>query len=341
MRTTATNRRLHVLLSAIREGSLVPRPEFQRRLVLSNKHKAAFLQTVLMEYPFPEVYVAAGELNAETGDATEMLVDGQQRLSTLHQYFVGSEELRLGDEVLPYAQLSQEKKLRFLEYDVVIRDLGNLSIPEIKEVFRRINSTDYALNAMEVHNARFEGAFKKFGEEIADHEFFERHRIFSTTDIKRMQDLRLVLIIVITIMSAYFNRDDELESYLERYNDEFEQAEDMRAQLTSVFAFVEACGFGPKSRAWKKADIFTLIVELQRATFHKHLELEQSNVGRELSSFYDAVDSSQGASEDADISDYYKAALQASNDRGSRIRRGNIIARILEGAGRQRTLAGS
>jgi len=341
MRTTATNRRLHVLLTAIREGTLVPRPEFQRRLVWSNKHKIAFLQTVLMEYPFPEVYIAAGELNPETGDATEMLVDGQQRLSTLHQYFVGSEELRLGDDVPRYAELPQEKKLRFLEYDVVIRDLGNLSIPDIKEVFKRINSTDYALNAMEVHNARFEGAFKKFGEEIADHEFFERHRIFSTTDIKRMQDLRLVLIIVITIMSTYFNRDDELESYLERYNDEFEQAEEIRTQLTSAFAFIEGCGFSPRNRVWKKADIFTLVVELQRAIYHNRLDLDPKNVGSGLSAFYDEVDRSQGASDDAFVADYYKAALQATNDRGSRITRGKIIAGLLGQMAQQRVLAGA
>jgi hypothetical protein len=51
---------------------------------------------------------------------------GQQRISTLLQYFLGSDELKLGDEIQPYAELPQEKKLQFLEYDVVVRDLGNL-----------------------------------------------------------------------------------------------------------------------------------------------------------------------------------------------------------------------
>jgi hypothetical protein len=330
VRTTATNRRLHALLTAIREGTLVPRPEFQRRLVWSNKHKVAFLQTVLMEYPFPEIYIAAGELNADTGEATEMLVDGQQRISTLYQYFTGSAELRLSEDVMAYAELAQEKKLQFLEYDVVVRDLGNMSIEAIKEVFKRINSTDYALNAMEVHNARFEGEFKKFGEEIAANDFFERHRTFTSTDVKRMQDLRLVLIIVITVMSTYFNRDDELEAYLERYNDEFEQADEIRAMLTALFVFIEDCGFGQRSRAWKKADIFTLIVELHRALYRQHLELDPAEVGQQLSEFYDAVDASQGATDDADLAAYYRAALQATNDRGSRIARGEIIFRKLE-----------
>jgi uncharacterized protein with ParB-like and HNH nuclease domain len=339
MRTTATNRRLRVLLTAIREKTLIPRPEFQRRLVWSNKHKIAFLQTVLLEYPFPEIYVAAGDVNAETGEATELLVDGQQRISTLLQYFLGSDELKLGDDVPAYTDLSQEKKLQFLDYDVVVRDLGNLSITKIKEVFQRINSTDYALNPMEVHNARYEGAFKKFGEELAAHDFFERHRIFSSSDVKRMQDLRLVLIIVITMMSTYFNRDDELESYLEKFNDEFDQDDEIRAQLYSLFDFIESAEFNPKSRVWKKADLFTLIVELNRALYREHLELDPKQVGSRLSDFYNEVDRLQGMTDDPHIADYYKASLQATNDRSSRIRRGEIISQRLREIARQRTLA--
>lgn len=344
MRTTATNRRLRVLLTAIREKSLIPRPEFQRRLVWSNKHKIAFLQTVLMEYPFPEIYVAAGEVNSETGEATELLVDGQQRISTLLQYFIGSDELKLPSDIPPYSDLPHERKLRFLEYDVVVRDLGNLSIDKIKEVFQRINSTDYALNPMEVHNARYEGAFKRFGEELASQDFFDRHRVFSSSDVKRMQDLRLVLIIVITLMSTYFNRDDELEAYLDRFNDDFEEGDDVRARLVEIFNFIELAGFDPRSRVWKKADLFTLIIELDRALNREHLDLDPNEVGNRLSTFYKEVDLGVDTPDESftvnrDVVDYYKASLQATNDRSSRIRRGDIISRLLKEIAAQRTLA--
>jgi len=252
---------------------------------------------------------------------------------------VGSDELKLGDEIQPYAELPQEKKLQFLEYDVVVRDLGNLSIATIKEVFQRINSTDYALNPMEVHNARYEGALKKFGEELAAHDFFERHRIFSSSDVKRMQDLRLVLIIVITMMSTYFNRDDELESYLEKFNDDFEQGDDIRTQLFNLFDFIESAEFGAKSRVWKKADFFTLIVELNKALYREHLDLYPEEVGSRLSEFYNEVDRLQGVTDNRDVADYYRASLQATNDRSSRIRRGEIIAQRLKAIAGQRTLA--
>ena len=122
MKTTATNRKLRQLLTALNTGHLIPRPDFQRRLVWANKHKIAFIKTVLEDFPFPEIYVAAGEVDPETGEGFELLVDGQQRISTLHQYFSGSSELKLNSEIPPYAKLEKETKINFLEYDVVVRD---------------------------------------------------------------------------------------------------------------------------------------------------------------------------------------------------------------------------
>jgi hypothetical protein len=124
MKTTATNRKVRELLTALRHKKLVPRPDFQRRLVWNNKDKSAFLETVLLSYPFPEIYVAAGDVDVETGEGTELLVDGQQRVTTLHQYFTASPDLALYGDVKPYADLTKEEKEAFLQYDVVVRDLG-------------------------------------------------------------------------------------------------------------------------------------------------------------------------------------------------------------------------
>ena len=116
-------------------------------------------------------------------------------------------------------------KKRFLQYDVVVRDLGSLSDREIKQVFQRINSTGYSLNAMEIDNSRFDGEFKVTAERIAEDEFFASHRVFSSNQVRRMEDTRFVLAYMITIMSTYFNRDAEIESYLEMYNEEFLEAD--------------------------------------------------------------------------------------------------------------------
>ncbi len=332
MKTTATNRKLRLLLTAIRNNTLIPKPEFQRRLIWTNKHKIALLQTVLEQYPFPEIYIASGEVNPLTGEGTEMLVDGQQRITTLYQYFIGSNELRLGKEVRPYAELSETEKISFLEYEVVIRDLGKMGIDEIKAVFQKINSTNYSLNAIEIFNARFDGEFKAVCEELAEDRFFDERRIFSSYEIKRMQDVRFMLVLVATVMSTYFNRDDDLESYLQKYNDEFDEKDRIKDEVEKVFRFIEKCEFDSKSRVWKKIDLFTLLVELHRVMFRDKIDLDAKQLSSRLSQFYNAVDSGGGTEKVITfVKTYHEASIAATNDRGSRIKRGEIINQVIKG----------
>jgi uncharacterized protein with ParB-like and HNH nuclease domain len=340
MKTSATNRKLRVLLNEIKANVLIPRPEFQRRLVWTNEDKLKFLKTVLEGYPFPEIYIAAGTVNPDTGEGTEMLVDGQQRMTTLYQYFIGSEEIKLKDQFQLYNDLSKDEKISFLEYEVVIRDLGHKTIEEIKEIFKRINSTKYSLNAMEIHNARFDGAFKHFAEEISQNNFFETNRIFTVTDVRRMLDVVFCLNVIVTILSTYFNRDDEIESFLLKYNDEFEYADDLRSELVDTFSKIEKLGMSDKSRGWKKSDLFTLIVELHRAIYKDKMDLDLKKIGEQLENFYSLVDA-RSYLENISANDYRKATTAGTNDRGSRIERGKTVADIIRGKTRYDRLSDS
>ncbi len=333
MKTTATNRKIRELLTRLREGKLVPNPDFQRRLVWSNKDKSAFLETVLLNFPFPEVYVAAGEVNVETGEGTELLVDGQQRLTTLLQYFTVSPDLILYGDVKPYAELTREQKEAFLQYDVVVRDLGLVELDVLRNVFQRINATRYALNAMEIHNSRFEGEFKAFGEQFAQRPFFDSHRVFSAAEIRRMQDVRFTLTVGATSLGTYFNRDDELEEYLRRYNDDFAMRTDLERELDTALEFIDQMNVPATSRIWKKADLLTAIVELHGALFKRQQMLDPTRFAQALKTFYATVDDpgSRGTPE-SDASRYYKAALQATNDRSSRATRGEIIRKLINTA---------
>lgn len=328
MDTIGSNRRLRQLLTDIANNKLIPRPDFQRRLVWTNKEKLSFIRTVLSEFPFPEIYVAAGDVNTDTGEGTELLVDGQQRLTTLYQYFKGSPELRLSPDLTPYTLLDTENKRAFLEYQVVVRDLGQMDIDSIKRIFLQINSTSYSLNALEMLNARYDGNFKKFAELIAADNFFERHGVFGSLDIRRMLDVRYCLTIIITMMSTYFNRDDELEPYLERYNEEFNNQSDLENQLQGTLLAIEACHFESNSRVWKKVDLFTLIIELHKIFFKHNKPIDIPDISNRLKLFYTHVDS---GSEKEAVAMYRKATIQATNDRSSRISRGEIIQSILNG----------
>jgi Protein of unknown function DUF262 len=192
MKTAATNKKVRELIQAVRQGKIIPRPEFQRRLVWSRDDKNHFIDTILRQYPFPEIYLADGDVDLETGEGTQLLVDGQQRVSTIIQYFDGDVDLKL--TVVPaYHALNDDEKKAFLLYDVAVRDLGSIGRDEIIEVFKRLNATKYSLLDIEINNAIYAGALKLFAEHIADDAFFERHSVFNALDLKRMGDLRSLL----------------------------------------------------------------------------------------------------------------------------------------------------
>ena len=327
MKTSPTNKKIREVISMVKELKLLPRPEFQRRLVWSRDDKNHFLDSVLRGFPFPEIYFSDGDVNLETGQGTQLLVDGLQRVSTLIQYFDGDPELKL-TAVPPYRTLKEDEKKAFLQYDVAVRDLGAISKEEVIEVFKRLNATKYSLLDIEINNAIYAGALKSFCERIAENKFFGVHSVFNVTDYKRMGDLRYVLGIVGTMLQGYFNRDDAFEGLLGRYNDEFPMQHEIENRLDKTFEFLEECAFDSKSRAWKKADLFTLLIELDQCLHIRTSSLQPSRVLDGLTKFYNTVESTV-MGQDQVSSVYYKAALQASNDKINRVRRGLVIAGVL------------
>lgn len=329
MRTASTNKKVREIITSVKEGKLIPRPEFQRRLVWTITDKNHFLDSVLRGYPFPEIYLADGDVDLQTGEGTQLLVDGLQRVSTMVQYFDADPQLVLAS-VPHYKNLSEDEKRNFLQYDVSIRDLGSISKEEIIEVFRRINATKYSLNEIEINNAVYTGALRQFAGRLSGDSFFTDHSIFTAQDFKRMGDLRFVLQIIISIIAGYGNRDDMFEEFLARYNEFFDKQSEIESQIQQVVDFIEECGFYPKSRVWRKADLLTLFVELETALNEENLSLDPLKVVADLQGFYDSIDSDK-VGDNSLPGIYYKAALQASNDRVNRVRRGMIVGGILRG----------
>jgi Protein of unknown function DUF262 len=334
----SSSRRIGDLIDEASAKRLTIRPFFQRRLVWNNDDKEKFIDTILKGYPFPEVFVAEGKRAGASTRREKVLVDGQQRLSTLLSYFEGTNDL-LYKSIPRFADLTEDQRDDFLDYSVCVRDLGTASDDVIKEIFSRINSTDYALKSMEVLNAMFSGAYKSFCEQLSRDDFFERHKVFPKGYRKRMYDITFCVILVTTLLSGYYKRDDRNEEYLELYNEEFPQTDAIRVALDRVFDFVERCGFGPKSRAWKQTDLFTLLVEVHTALLNEKLVLDPPTVGSRLQGFYDRVGELYAGKKlpaESEVPEgaqtvfaYLKAATKATNDKYSRVDRACIIADLI------------
>ena len=94
-----------------------------------------------------------------------------------------------------------------------------------------------------------------------------------------------------------------------------------------MFAFLQN-GQG-RPGVWKKADLFTLLIEIDQCLNVLKVDLQPSLVVEKLNKFYEVVEAS-GVDVSSIASIYYKAALQASNDRVNRLRRGTIIEGIIQ-----------
>ncbi|MFT6443448.1 MAG: hypothetical protein ACJASM_003009, partial [Salibacteraceae bacterium] len=56
---TSNSVKLIDIYNKLNSGSLVSSPDFQRNLIWKKQHKYALIQTILLNYPFPEVYIAS------------------------------------------------------------------------------------------------------------------------------------------------------------------------------------------------------------------------------------------------------------------------------------------
>jgi hypothetical protein len=127
-------------------------------------------------------------------------------------------------------------------------------------------------------------------------------------------------------------RNDELEDYLKNYNDEFDIKEDLKADIEKVFMFIDSCQFKASSRVWKKADLLALLVEVYRLLIRDKKGLDSKIISQTLTDFYDQVDAADDTDEESfneNVLAYKKSVSQATNDRGTRIKRGEIIRSIL------------
>lgn len=333
MDTTATNRKMRDIITAISQDRLVLQPGFQRNLVWTAKHKNNIIRTVLKGYPFPEIFIATMDCDMKTASSKEGIVDGQQRITTLYDYFKGDIDFNLENDIKPYNELSEEQQKAFLEYVVVVRDLGIIDNSEIREIFQRLNSTNYNLNSMEINHALYDGAFSMLCEKLADNKFFENKGFFTSNDIRRMKDKQYIASLLATIILGYFDGDRKLDECFKFYNESFEQENEIETGFLKVISFVDDMHIQNK-RIYQKADFFTLFIELYQAIIANGIELDKKTVAANLEKFYSAV-------EDVDITietqekeliaakNYKNCIIQGTNHRSSRITRGNIVADVI------------
>ena len=145
------------------------RPEYQRRLRWTAAQKSKLIESLLLNIPVPPVFFY------ETDAAQYEVMDGQQRLNTIRDFFAGDFSLRGLTVLKPlnglrYAKCPPRIKrtldrasisaiVLLMESESEQAETGEFSITDIRRlVFDRLNTGGRQLNAQEIRNALNPGA---------------------------------------------------------------------------------------------------------------------------------------------------------------------------------------
>ena len=158
-------------------GKIDPKPQYQRGSVWTRKQKQLLMDSILRGMDIPKLYLrSVGD--GSTGSYDFEVVDGQQRLRAIWEYFDGEYALSKDSELViagedlrgrKYQDLSKDAWIELGRYPLTVVEL-DATDDEVEEMFVRLQNGT-TLRAAEIRNA-MPGNMKEFVRELADHSFF-------------------------------------------------------------------------------------------------------------------------------------------------------------------------
>jgi hypothetical protein len=321
-------------------NELEMKPPFQRNPVWTDKQKSYLIDSILNEYPVPEIYMQ--EIVSDKGEVKYILVDGQQRIRAILEFVNNHFAIDPKDSPqwadLTFEELRSEEKKRIYEYDFVARYLPNIDDTQIRAIFGRLNRNNVALNQQELRQATYWGTFIQTMNEIAEYENWGKLDIYSSNDIKRMLDVEFVSELTVAVLHGHQNKKLTLEKYYQLYEKEFEQRNFIKELFDSVLRELIFIMPTETNRWYKKTDFYSLFVVFARHKINLPLSEEKRGLAKnKLMSFglqIDAMVTINKVEEDSDsfISESFSSnvlaygqSIRASSDLGSRRRRDEAL----------------
>lgn len=297
------------LVNDVKKGRLIPDAYFQRNIVWREIHNKDFIKTILLGYPFPQIFISKGKIDVSTMSTISCIVDGQQRTNAIIRFI----ENQFDVDGRYYNDLPDEEKSNFLKYEIAVieLDLEN-DDPKVQEIFQRINRTSNSLSiiekmASEYSTAEYMLVAKLLANEIEldfdsnqddlredpniPREFFSWAKkqkvskfqslmtekgIFTTRDIARKVHLMHILNIMSTVITDFFNRNDKTTVLLNDYGVDFSDKDEIVNKLEKTAEIILKLKLKQKSIWNNKSNSFSLIIAIAKlGTEMEKLNLEK------------------------------------------------------------------
>tara|TARA_R110000868_G_scaffold411692_1_gene707582 strand:- start:268 stop:1326 length:1059 start_codon:yes stop_codon:yes gene_type:complete len=349
LRYQVRSREIVDLITALRSGRLVLNPYFQRNFVWRDVHKREFIDTILKGYPFPQIFLARGDINVDNLQSSTCVVDGQQRLTTIRDYI--DDEFSVDGHF--FSELDVDERARLLKYEVAVIDFDlEPRDPRLIEIFHRLNRTYYSVSAIEKISTEFgpselmvvakmlNGEFRDNDVEIGDEEnaflatpnipaesmawaseqelgsyeqIMNGDFVFSNQEIKRQVPLMFTLNLICTYLEGYYNRNTRVKELLERHQNNFAEKDEFVRRVNLASDGVLSMNLPNTSMWWNKANLYSLLTEALTVE-----RVDWAALAPRLIQFEAEVPP-----------EYALAAREAVNNRNQRVLRGNAVRRLL------------
>jgi hypothetical protein len=317
-------------------------PAFQRRPVWLAKERSALIATICELLPFPEIYIQH-DTNLEDGSERHIVVDGQQRVTTILMFIDG--EVALPDtakwKARVFKDLAPEETKAFWNYKVVVRGLSDTNEAEIRDLFTKLNTNNIALNDQELRNARYVGRFKEAAERVADNPLFQNLGLFTPRDIRRMLDVEYASELLLLTSLGITHKKDILDEAYATYEEEFPREAEYEEQFNAVVGLIRTIlTDGNAAQFKRKTNFYSLygaclryLRDFKRSSFN-----DPTAVGEAIGKFLArAQDERPDAPQDERA--YHDAYTRSPSDKGRRVVREDVLYHLITDTERKTTRA--
>lgn len=331
---TENSKQINEIHKMFNSDGLIVDNSYQRRAIWTDKDKVRLIETILLHYVVPSIYLWQSKINPDTGETETHIVDGQQRISAIDDFIRGKICLKTdylmdedskkiyGDK--KFKDLDSESKASFWNYKLSVIEIDpNAREEHVINMFERLNLTNYNLNQSEKRHAK-SGAFHVFATEVSENQFWEVLKVFSGADVKRMNDITYCATIIILMKKGIVDQskmNDVINSTYEQYRNEYpelnEDKERLEKTMSAILRLQNDITAAFLKRKAQLYSIFSIIFYMQR----KGIDLDQGIIDKfiEFVSIYELFINEENSvleltNEEGEIYDIIRKYKQASSE---------------------------